>query len=68
MFKFLEHLPNFTKRTQFENAGLYAGDERPSNTVFVSIFRYGKIISTKAIIDQTTNKCKGKSIYYNSKT
>ena len=24
-----------------------------------SCFRYGKIISTKAIIDQTTNKCKG---------
>lgn len=28
--------------------------------LFVLSFRYGTIISTKAILDKTTNKCKGK--------
>lgn len=27
--------------------------------VCVILFRYGKIVSTKAILDKTTNKCKG---------
>lgn len=31
--------------------------------LFLFIYRYGKIISTKAIIDQQTNKCKGESAY-----
>lgn len=27
--------------------------------LFISFPRYGKIVSTKAILDKTTNKCKG---------
>lgn len=30
-----------------------------SNLKFKFLFRYGKIVSTKAIIDKTTNNCKG---------
>lgn len=29
------------------------------NTAGVFFCRYGKIVSTKAILDKTTNKCKG---------
>lgn len=31
------------------------------STSHLPFFRYGTIISTKAILDKTTNKCKGKS-------
>lgn len=32
---------------------------RELNTAVLFFCRYGKIVSTKAILDKTTNKCKG---------
>jgi hypothetical protein len=32
--------------------------------IFIPLNRFGKIISTKAIIDQSTNKCKGMKLRY----
>lgn len=33
------------------------------SNMYVIVLRYGKIQSAKAILDKTTNKCKGRSSY-----
>ncbi|KAF0036277.1 hypothetical protein F2P81_011589 [Scophthalmus maximus] len=53
------HTGDGEQRAQLGRCSREAPDERMNDRLDLSTLMYGKIVSTKAILDKTTNKCKG---------